>query len=214
MLLQRRAPVTYALLAILLVMFVIEGGVFGPVTLDRMVVLGAEVKALVLQGQWWRVVTAMFLHFSWLHILANGWSLLLLGALVEPMVGSGRFTIMYMVSGIFGGILTLAFATPMTVAAGASGAIFGVLGGLLGLSLMMPGPERRQWMNWAIIIFVLNIAYDLFSPEIGIWDHLGGFAAGFLMAFILGFPGRGAPRQRYLAALALAAYGIIAVLAA
>lgn len=159
-------------------------------SLGTMVAMGAQVGQLVLAGQWWRVVTAMFLHFNWLHIATNAWSLYVVGGLIEPAYGSWRFAVIYLVSGIMGGVFLLALMPPNVVGAGASGAIFGLLGATVVLGLLLPGRGRRSLLNWALTIFILNIAFDLFNPAIGIWDHVGGFVGGILAAWALGLPHR------------------------
>ncbi len=182
----RDLPATYALLAILAVMYVLEGGLGGSPQLMRMVNLGAQVNILVLQGQWWRILTAIFLHLNWLHILLNGWSLFVMGELVEPAFGWKRFIAVFLLGGILGGLLSLVAYPPYSVLVGASGAIFGLLGATGVIALEARGPMRGYLLRWLGGILVLNLAFDFMYPGIGVWDHIGGLVGGFLAAYTLG----------------------------
>lgn len=182
----RRLPATYALLAVLAVMYVLEGGLGGSPGLMRMVDLGAQVNVLVVHGEWWRIVTAIFLHLNWLHILLNGWSLFVMGELVEPAYGSLRFVLLFLLGGVMGGLLSLVAYPPYSVLVGASGAIFGLLGATGVIALEAQGPARSYLLRWLGSILVLNLAFDFMYPGIGVWDHVGGLIGGFLAATMLG----------------------------
>ncbi len=182
----RDLPATYALLVILAVMYVLEGGLGGSPQLMRMVNLGAQVNVLVLEGQWWRILTAIFLHLNWLHILLNGWSLFVMGELVEPAFGPKRFLALFLLGGLLGGLLSLVAYPPDSVLVGASGAIFGLLGATVVIALEAQGPVRSYLLRWLGSILVLNLAFDFMYPGIGVWDHVGGLVGGFLAAYMLG----------------------------
>jgi rhomboid protease GluP len=182
----RDLPATYAILLILAIMYVLEGGLGGSPQLMRMVDLGAQVNVLVLQGQWWRIFTAIFLHLNWLHILVNGYSLFVMGELVEPAFGSRRFVVVFLLGGIMGGLLALVTYPPYTVLVGASGAIFGLLGATGVIALEAQGPMRGYLLRWLGSILVLNLAFDFMYPGIGVWDHVGGLVGGFLAATMIG----------------------------
>ena len=179
-------PATYVLLVVLVVMYVLEGGLGGSPGLIRMVYLGAQVNVLVLQGQWWRIVTAIFLHLNYLHIILNGWSLFIMGELVEPAYGSFRFVVLFLLGGVMGGLLSLVAYPPDAVLVGASGAIFGLLGATGVIALEAQGPMRGYLLRWLGSILVLNLAFDFMYPGIGVWDHVGGLVGGFLAATMIG----------------------------
>ena len=179
-------PATYVLLVVLVVMYVLEGGLGGSPDLIRMVYLGAQVNVLVLQGQWWRIVTAIFLHLNYLHIILNGWSLFIMGELVEPAYGSFRFVVLFLLGGVMGGLLSLVAYPPDAVLVGASGAIFGLLGATGVIALEAQGPMRGYLLRWLGSILVLNLAFDFMYPGIGVWDHVGGLVGGFLAATMIG----------------------------
>ena len=204
----RDLPATYGLLAVLAVMYVLEGGLGGSPALMRLVNLGAQVNVLVLQGQWWRIVTAIFLHLNWLHILLNGWSLFVMGELVEPAFGWRRFLALFLLGGVMGGLLSLVAYPPYSVLVGASGAIFGLLGATGVIALEAQGPLRGYLLRWLGSILVLNLAFDFMYPGIGVWDHIGGLVGGFLAAYMLG----GVRRLRGLRArIAGGAYVVLCV---
>lgn len=205
---RRSLPVTYGLLGAIAVMFVWEGGLTGAPSISRMVALGAQVNGLVLQGQWWRIVAAMFLHFSWTHILLNGWSLYVMGEIVEPALGPQRFLGVYMLGGVMGGLVSLALYSPYEILAGASGAIFGLFGATAAIAWTARGPARAYLLRWVVGILVINLVFDLMNPSIGIWDHFGGLVGGILGTFMLG--GVVSPRSPARAYLSGAAYAVLA----
>ena len=138
-------------------------------------------------GEYWRIFTAMFLHFNILHVGLNMLSLFFIGTAVEVFYGKWRYLVIYLVSGIAGGIVTL-FATPDAFAAGASGAIFGVFGAL-GIFYVLNrralgafgGGAITNWLFW----LGLNLVWGFATPGIGIWDHIGGLVAGMIIAALL-----------------------------
>ena len=138
-------------------------------------------------GEYWRLFTAMFLHFNIFHIGLNMLSLFFIGTAVELFYGKWRYLVIYLVSGIAGGIATL-FLTPDALAAGASGAIFGVFGAL-GIFYILNrrslgafgGGAITNWLFW----LGLNLVWGFSTPGIGIWDHIGGLIAGMIIGAIL-----------------------------
>ena len=92
---------------------------------------GANFGPKTMDGQWWRLFTSMFLHFGIIHIGFNMWVLWNVGRLVERLVGNFGFALLYVVSGLLGSVASLAW-NPTTISAGASGAVFGVVGALIG----------------------------------------------------------------------------------
>jgi membrane associated rhomboid family serine protease len=153
---------------------------------------GAQVNPLILKnpaGEFWRIFTAMFLHFSIIHIGLNMLSLFFIGAVVEVFYGKWRYLVIYLGSGIVGGIVTL-FVSPDAFAAGASGAIFGVFGALGVFYFVnrrnMGAFGRGAITNW-LFWLGLNLFFGFSSANIGIWDHIAGLIAGMLIALLL-FP--------------------------
>lgn len=183
--------VTNAIIAVNVVVYLILALLSGSITdisQNAIVLAGAQNTQLIqLTGEYWRIFTAMFLHFNLPHIGLNMLSLFFIGRAVEIFYGKGRYLIIYLASGIVGGIVTF-FLTPDALAAGASGAIFGVFGAL-GVFYII---NRRalgafgqgaigNWLFW----LVLNLLFGFSNTNIGIVDHIGGLVAGMLLAFLL-----------------------------
>ncbi len=161
---------------------------FVQIDVNTLVNAGAQVNFLVLQGEYWRIFTAMFLHFSITHIGLNMLSLFFIGPAVEVFYGKWRYLVIYLASGIVGGIVTLFLSPPDTIAAGASGAIFGVFGALGAFYIVnrqaLGAYGRGAITNWLFWIGI-NLVYGFAVPGIGIWDHIGGLLSGMVIAFLL-----------------------------
>jgi rhomboid protease GluP len=187
--LSRYPLVTFLLLIAIAIGFGLEAKMLaGGAPEDEVLIrLGANHPGLVLQeGEWWRLVTSMFLHGGLAHLFLNGWALYQLGSLFESWLGSTRLVVTWFVSGIAGSLASILFTQSLSV--GASGAIFGLLGALIAFLL-----RRRDALNagaksllgqlvlWAGI----NVVFGFSVPRIDNAAHLGGFAAGFLLGLIL-----------------------------
>jgi membrane associated rhomboid family serine protease len=136
---------------------------------------GAQ-AAGVEHGEWWRLITAAFLHYGPIHIAFNMYALYFAGSILEQMIGRWRFVLLYFVSGLAGSAGAL-LVSSNEATAGASGAIFGVLGGLLIL-------ERRGHIGTGgqvLGLIIINLVITFAIPGISIGGHLGGLAAGTLL---------------------------------
>lgn len=133
------------------------------------------------QGEWYRLVTAMFLHGSLLHLLFNMLALYWLGTVVEQALGTWRFVLLYFVSGIAGSAGALAMSSQFDVTVGASGAIYGIMGALLVLEYRATGTFAGQ----ALGLIVVNLALTFAIPNISVGGHLGGLVGGVLATFAL-----------------------------
>lgn len=148
---------------------------------------GANCRPFVHNGQWWRLLTSVFLHTGLMHILLNMFSLAMVGIFLEPVLGTKRFAIFYLVCGVLAGVASLAWH--IKISAGASGAIFGMYGMLIGLSLMKvfsPGFGKRL-----LIGSLIFIGYNLIMGLAGGIDnaaHTGGLVSGFLIGVIVAGP--------------------------
>ena len=183
--------VTPVLLGVLITIFglmVLAGGSLSPA--DRQGLLqdwGAKVNSLIADGEWWRLITATFLHANFVHIALKGYALYVIGIDLEALVGRARFIAIYFVSGLAGSIASFIFSPAMGV--GASGAIFGLIGALAiyyGLHRRLFG-KIGQIQFWNIIaVIALNIAFG-FSGILPVDNsaHLGGLVAGLAMGYVL-----------------------------
>jgi membrane associated rhomboid family serine protease len=178
--------VTYALLAINVVAFLAElvsglnlGG--SNIGTSSVVDHGALSRFTVANGDYWRLITAGFLHASLWHIAFNMWALWILGQILEPMVGHVRFGIVYFVSllaGSFGALLLT--KTGFTV--GASGAVFGLMGAAI-LTLRNRGFDVMQ--TGLPLILGINLLFSFTFSGISVGGHLGGLFGGSLAALLL-----------------------------
>ncbi|WP_242368418.1 rhomboid family intramembrane serine protease [Lactobacillus intestinalis] len=180
--------VTFGILIVLLVVFIVEifmGGSENNYTLMKM---GAMSNYAVVAGnQWWRLFTAQFLHIGVLHLVSNAVIIYYMGQYMEPMLGHLRFLLVYLLSGIGGNLLSLAFGSDKVISAGASTALFGLFGAMTAIGLRnMKKPMISYLGRQAFVLAIVNIALDLFAPNIDIQGHIGGFVAGFLLAIIVG----------------------------
>jgi rhomboid protease GluP len=154
---------------------------------------GALIGTHVLAGEWWRIVTAAFLHGSVMHILFNMFALFQVGQFVEAVYGTPRMAAIYFISMIGSGLLvTVIDPTEPTV--GASGAIFGLFGALVvaGMRLGKPG---RDLLRQSIGVIVLNLIIGFTVPNISNSGHIGGLIAGFLSGLVVFPPHRLPPPE-------------------
>ena len=164
------------------------------------------------EGEWWRLLTAAFLHASIIHLGMNMFVLWFIGAPVEQAIGRGRFLALYVVSGLAGSAGALLF-DPYAVTVGASGAIFGILGAALVLEW------QRSYVlgGQALGLIVVNLVLTFAIPNISIGGHLGGLAGGALSMLALSRFGRTHAiygRPGLMGVLGLIAVGVGAVLVA
>lgn len=155
---------------------------------------GASFGPLVLSGEWWRLFTAMFLHLGIVHLALNMWCLLDLGLLAEFLFGRVAFVFLYLLSGLGGGVLSL-LVHPTVVAAGASGAIFGVAGGIVVYVWLHRLGFHSAKLESALPAVAVFILYNLYNLWYGFGDagidnaaHLGGLMVGGAMGALLPGP--------------------------
>ena len=149
---------------------------------------GALYGPLVADGDWWRLITAAFLHYGVLHIAMNMLALWWLGAPVEFVLGRVRFVLLFLVSGLAGSAGSL-LLEPNAVTVGASGAIFGMLGAGLILEWRATGSLAGNYLT----LIVVNLAFTFAFPGVSIGGHLGGLAGGVLGVLALSRLGRAHP---------------------
>jgi membrane associated rhomboid family serine protease len=199
------APATVALVAINLIVYVVtvaQGGGIGQPG-GKLYNDGALVGAAIsLDGDWYRLVSAMFLHASLLHLAFNMLALWWLGSVVEQALGTWRYLLVYFVSGLAGSAGALVFTNPLVPTVGASGAIFGIMGALLVLEYRATGTLAGP----ALGLIAVNLALTFAIPGISKGGHIGGLVGGILATFALVHFRYAPPR-----ALGPALVGLIAV---
>jgi rhomboid protease GluP len=129
----------------------------------------------------------MFLHVNLIHLFFNSYALFIYGPIVEKIYGRSRFVAIYVVSGLIGTLFSYLF-NPYP-AAGASGAIFGLMGALLYLRQHRKDFFRRMFGPGLIMIIVINLMYGVTQPGIDNWGHMGGLAGGYVIGYGLGLYG-------------------------
>ena len=178
---------------------------FRPSTILR---FGALLGPPIIELEPWRVLSAVFLHGSGLHIVMNMLSLMNLGRTLEPHFRSARFLLLYLLSGALGFCATVGWQGERAFSVGASGAIFGLLGAFIGALVIRRNPGwQRVFMSNLIMAFALAF----FVPNVDNSAHAGGFVAGFVLGILLELERQ--PRKRDRLVTGLAAIGVVAVIA-
>ncbi len=148
---------------------------------------GGKLRIAVLAGQWWRLVTAGFLHGGLFHILMNSWVLLDLGRQVEEVYGARRFITIYFAATVCG-FLASTFWSP-NLSIGASAGIFGLIGAMIALGIRHRSPLgdaiRGHYLRWAVYGFAIGLIPGFRVDNAA---HLGGLAAGFAVSYVAGTP--------------------------
>lgn len=193
-LMRSRPPVvSYTLLSVNILMFALmylHGSPQSDATLRE---FGALSPRLILQGQWWRLCTAIFLHAGVAHILFNMISLFAIGPITERLYGSTRFLAIYLGAGLLGSVSSFTYAVLMNnldvLGVGASGAIFGLAGALIAIrfqrSDIIPLRLRQRISTSLIPLVVLNLFVASVTPHVDNSAHLGGLIGGILLSMLL-----------------------------
>lgn len=193
----RRWPVTTTIATVNVVVFLVLEAAGGSTDLGVLVRLGAQVTPLLEAGELWRMLTSTVLHIGVLHLLANLWALVIFGPLLERSVGRVRYVALYVASGLAGSAATAFTAPPTTVSAGASGAIFGLLGAFAVLGFRLRHTTvGSTWARHALVLIAINVALGLSVPAIGLEAHIGGLVAGAAITAVETWGGIGARRGR------------------
>lgn len=187
--------------AVIYVLVLADGGVDN---LDTLMRYGVKSNGHILEGEWWRFITPVFLHLGGLHFVFNMIALYFLGTAVERIFGSRRFLVIYLLAGISGTVASFAFTDNLS--AGASGAIFGCFGALLVFGQYYPKLFFRTMGRDILFFLGLNLALGFIIPNIDNYGHIGGLIGGYFIAAFVGVPlKRGRPLWRAASGAILAA---------
>jgi membrane associated rhomboid family serine protease len=187
----RRAPVVLVLILLNAVVFLLEisvGNLNDPEVLHRVGAL--EPYAVVVQGEYWRLFTALFLHGGFTHLLFNIFALYILGPPLERSIGTIRFAMCYLMSGLASsagvvGLTVLGFVK-VSQLVGASGCIMGIVGTWAGFLVRhRHAPQAKQRLGNVVMIIVIQVAFDLSTPQVSMAAHLCGLIAGFFLGLLL-----------------------------
>ena len=211
---SKKVPfVTYAIMVICLLMLVLMfvfGNGFDNYTLLR---FGANNDYLVKHGEYYRLFTSIFLHGSLLHLVLNMYSLYVIGPQVESFFGKVKFLFIYLVSGICGSLLSIAFSHN-TISIGASGAIFGLLGSLLYFGYYYRAYLGNAVKSQVLPIIIINLMIGFLLPNIDNGAHIGGLIGGILATMAVGIPDKGSRFEKNNGIICLLIYsGFIIYLA-
>ena len=146
---------------------------------------GQSIPAPMMDGQWWRLITAGFLHGGVLHILMNSWALFVLGAEVEQFFGTSRLIVFYFISTVTGFWTSSHFGMHFSV--GSSAGIFGLIGAMLAFGVTdrssIGSMVRSHYSQWLIFGIIMS-----FTGNVDLWAHIGGFVGGFVSAWLARTP--------------------------
>ena len=208
------APVSFSILAVTVAIFVI--GLVSPVAEEWFFRTFAQFNALIAAGEWWRIFSAALLHANFLHIGFNMYALYLFGPRLEQQVGAPAFATLYLAAAGTGGLVSYLFGDPNQISIGASGAIFGLFGAWLVASWKLRhSPGGRVMFNQLFFLLAINVVFGFVVPGIDWRAHMGGLAAGALIAWLWSALAVGKPNAvaiRTAIATAVIAFDLAAVL--
>ena len=211
----RRKPVIitylliFACIATFFAAFMIDGpDILTGKMLGTVGAYGANWGPLLQAGEIWRLVTHIFLHGSLMHILVNMYSLHILGSQIETLLGKFKFTIIFLVSGICGGLLSGLLNESPSV--GASGAIFGLMGAMLYFGIKYRTYLGEALKKQILPVIIINLAIGFMSTGIDNYAHIGGLVAGIFCTMALGVESKSKGISRFNGFMCLAIYiGVI-----
>ena len=188
----KKEPVTVLLILINTLIFLVVEFTGGSENGQHMLVCGAVYAPLILEkGQWYRMFTSMFLHFGAPHLINNMLVLFVLGQRLEPVTGKIRFLMIYILGGLGGNLLSLFFdmqAGNTSLSAGASGAVFAVMGGMIYVIIRHRGRVADLTVRQMLIMAAFSLYFGFASEGVDNIAHIGGLLCGFLTAVILYHP--------------------------
>lgn len=188
----KKEPVTVLLILLNTLIFLIVEFTGGSENGQHMLECGAAYAPLILeQGQWYRVFSSMFLHFGAPHLINNMLVLFVLGQRLEPAVGRLRFLLIYIAGGLGGNFISLFWdmrTGDYSVSAGASGAVFAVMGGMIYVIIRHRGRVADLTMKQMLIMAAFSLYFGFASEGVDNAVHAGGLLCGFLAAVIFYHP--------------------------
>ena len=191
---KQQIKATWTLAFVIIAIFLLEEVFGGSQNIAVLVRMGANVGERVHAGEYYRLLTSVFLHAGFMHVFFNTYVLFALGCFFNRILGEARYLTVFFVSGLIGSLASVYFGKS-EVSVGASGAIWGLLGASLALAFfktsLIPDPIRLQLRRVTLLNLVINIGVS-FLPMIDFWAHIGGGLGGFLVSLLIIFPSRNA----------------------
>ncbi len=191
---------------ILTARFTGQSGFLAGIDGQVLLMLGAKYPlSILLHGEWWRLITANFLHAGLLHLGFNSMSLFNLGPLAEEIFGTYRFLVLYLATGLCGFLLSTFWSDSLSI--GASASICGLIGAMYGFGRVSFNSQLKSVaLRWVIAIAVFGLLF----PAIDNAAHFGGLAAGFGFAYAFGIPGHDSNTESIWKGVAVGAVAITA----
>lgn len=185
--------VNYTIIGLNILVFLWEIKMIGPSFLtngadtQQLFQLGGMQTLAYNAGQHYRLWSSMFLHASVTHILGNMGSLIFVGNILEDLIGHVRYLLVYLLSGVGSAYLSLLFLNPNTVSVGASGAVFGVTGCLLIVTMFRYSNWKSGVVTALLYTIFINLGVSVIDPSINLYAHLGGLITGIFCGFLILF---------------------------
>lgn len=180
---KKNSFITNYLIAINVLIFLLMIAIDPTISTKTLVKFGSKVNFLIIEGQFYRLFTPIFIHLSFYHIGFNSLALYILGRDIEVIFGKKRFIYLYLMSGIISSLAS--FLLNNSISAGASGAIFGLLGAHIFLFFSYKEIYKRIYGYSFLVLIGINIFYGIVQPNIDNIGHIGGLVGGVLIAFLL-----------------------------
>ncbi len=177
---------TYVFLALQVLIFLLMEAAGGSTVTANLIRFGAKVNILILEGEWWRLFTPIFIHIGLLHLVMNSIALYFLGVFAERIFGNLRFVFIYLFAGVAGTLSSLLFSP--NISAGASGSIMGLFGALLYFGTVYPKLFFRTMGLNILIVLGVNLLFGFTFSGIDNAGHIGGLIGGFLATAMVHFP--------------------------
>lgn len=178
-------PVIIAINVLIFIAMIATGVHILNPSVESLLSWGANFKPAIVEGEWWRMFTSMFLHIGILHLLFNMYALLYVGSMLEPVIGHKRFLVSYLLTGLVASITSL-FWNDFSVGAGASGAIFGMYGVFIALltSNLLEKSFRKELLASMGLFVMYNLFYGM-KDGIDNAAHIGGLVSGVVMGYAM-----------------------------
>ncbi len=180
----KKPYVTYTLLAIQIIIFLCMTFMGGSESSAVLLIFGAKFNPLIAAGQYYRLLTPIFLHIGIMHLIVNSITLYYLGAMVESVLGHWKYLLIYLSAGVMGNLFSYQFST--NISAGASTSLFGLFAVFLALKNLYPSNRYIQGLASQYMTLIgINIVFGFLGSGIDIWGHIGGLVGGFLITMAL-----------------------------
>jgi membrane associated rhomboid family serine protease len=180
---RHKVTATLILINVMMGLVVLSSGGF---TITNLISWGALNPYYVrVEGDWYRIVTSMLLHGSIFHLLMNMYVLYYIGGFMERILGPLKYTLMYLIAGVSASILVVFIGNVNAVTVGASGSIFGIMGGLFLMTYVKSSWLDPQTIRSIRLITGLNLVLTILIPSISVEGHFGGLIAGLILFYVL-----------------------------